>query len=260
MDKETKEKHITSDISSFDKEVPIYKILFQDRTTALLKYIIDKIAIDKYEHVNFRLPSIVIAGKEGKQLIARAFSNSLCYHFEHIQGQHLGMGGCAGSVYKDSDTETVYYISSADRLSPYSVSLLHNFLTHGHIKFRDNMRDELVTVTTHNKLFVLGVHDPKKLCPDLYKAGDYRCYLKNYSTSEMEILVDQRLKWCGIDHQKEVPAIIVRNGEGSIANCIRLLSVCYLVMRGDYRTKMMISDIETGIALNKQEAQVPAPF
>jgi len=58
-----------SDINTFDKEASIYKILFQDRTTALLKYIIEKILIDKYEKVNCRLPSILIAGKEGKQLI-----------------------------------------------------------------------------------------------------------------------------------------------------------------------------------------------
>ncbi len=70
---------------------------------------------------------------------------------------------------------------------------------------------------------------------------------------EMEIIVEQRLKWCGLSFTKEVPAIIVRNGEGSIANCIRLLSMCYLVMRGNDRTKMLIKDVEIGIALSHHE-------
>ena len=75
MKKQQEEKHIISDINSFDTEASIYKILFQDKATSLLKHIIDKITIDRYEQVNFKLPSILIAGKEGKQLIARAFSN-----------------------------------------------------------------------------------------------------------------------------------------------------------------------------------------
>ena len=99
-----------------------------------LKYLIEKLAIDRLDNVNFKLPAILIAGKEGKQLLARALSHSMCNSFEQVQGKHLNMGGYSGSLYKNSDSETVYYISSADRLSPYSASLLHNFLTHGQIK------------------------------------------------------------------------------------------------------------------------------
>ena len=62
------ENNIISDINTFDKEVSIYKILFQDRATALLKYVIDKISIDKLEKVNSKLSSILIAEREGKQL------------------------------------------------------------------------------------------------------------------------------------------------------------------------------------------------
>jgi hypothetical protein len=131
--KKQQENHITSDINCFEKEASIYKILFQDRATALLKYIIDKISIDKYDNRNNRLPAIMIAGKYGgKHLISRAFSNSMCNSFEFIQGDHLGMGGYSGSLYQSSDIETIYYISSADELSPYSASLLHKFLSQGY--------------------------------------------------------------------------------------------------------------------------------
>ena len=56
----------------------------------------------------------------------------------------------------------------------------------------------------------------------------------------MELIVEQRLKWCGVDYDKEVPAIIVHNSQGSISNCVRLLSVCFLVMRGDCRNMMVV--------------------
>ena len=253
------EKYMISNISCYDDQASIYKILFQDRAIALLKNVIDKISIDRYEHVNFKLPSILIVGKEGKQLISRAFSNSMCNTFEVVLGKHLGMGGYSGSVYKNIDTETIYYISSAEKLNAYSVSLLHKLLTQGYFKFRNHMEDEDTTVSTDNKLFIFGVNDPKKLSPDLYKAIDYHCHLRNYNTLEMEILVEQRLRWCSIDFDKQVPAIIVRNGAGSISNCIRLLSVCFLVMRGDCRNMMVVKDIETGIGINSSQQLVPAP-
>ena len=47
------DNHIISDITAYDAEASIYKILFQDKATALLKYIIDKISIDRYENINF---------------------------------------------------------------------------------------------------------------------------------------------------------------------------------------------------------------
>jgi len=67
----------------------------------------------------------------------------------------------------------------------------------------------------------------------------------------MELIVEQRLRWCGIDYVKEVPAIIVRNGEGSMSKCIRLLSVSFLIIRGDGRRKMTVKDVELGIVLNQ---------
>lgn len=176
------ENNIICDINSFDKEASIYKILFQDRTTALLKYIIDKISIDRYENVNFRLPSILIAGREGKiegkQLIIRAFSNSLCSDFEYIQGKYLSMGGWSSSLYRNVNSETVYYINLADELSPSSITTLHKFLIHGFAKFKNPISQETIKVSTKNKLFVFSVNDSKQLCSDLYKAIDYHCYLK----------------------------------------------------------------------------------
>ena len=71
--------------------------------------------------------------------------------------------------------------------------------------------------------------------------------------------IEQRLKWCHLSFTKEVPAIIVRNGERSIANCIRLLSMCYLVMRGDSRTKMAVKDVEIGIGLSRSRERIGHP-
>lgn len=256
MEKQTQQ--IVSDVHSFDKEVSIYKILFQDKTTSLLKYVIEKISIDKNDNMITKLPSILISGREGKKLIIRALSNSLCNRFEHIQGNHLVMGGCCGSLYKKVDHQILYFVSSAEELASSSITLLYKFLTQCSVRVRNYMPDEYKTVSAQNKLFVFSVNDPKKLCPDLYKEIDYHCYLQGYSAEQMEIIVEQRLKWCAVDYQKEIPAIIAHNCK-TIARCIRLLSVCFLIMRSDGRTNMIMEDVQKGISLNASQVGIQAP-
>ncbi len=257
--KKQHEHHIISNVDSFDQEASIYKILFQDRTTSLLKHVIDKITIDRYEQVNFKLPSLLIAGKESKQLIARAFSNSMCNRFEVIQGRGLNMGGCSGSLLENSNSETTYYISQSDKLTPYSVSHFYKFLTIGFVKFRDHMRGRDFTISADNKLFVFGTDDPSKLCPDLAKVINFHCSLKSYSTEELEILVEMRLRWAGVNFEKEIPAIIVHNSHRSISNCVRLISVCFLIMRARGNTMMSVKDCEIGIKLNQSQGGFVPP-
>ncbi len=172
------------------------------------------------------------------------------------------MGGCSGSLYKDIEKETVYFISSADQLAASSITLLYKFLIHGHVRIRNYMASDYRTVSSANKLFVFSVNEPKKLCPDLLKAIDYHCCLNDYlPPNQIELIIEQRLKWCGVDYDKQVPAIIVRNGWATIAQNIRLLGVCNLIMRGDNRTKMKIQDVEKGIVLNypKNKPTQPVP-
>ncbi len=248
---------LTTGVNSFDNEVPIYKVLFQDKTTLLLKSVIEKLSIDRFENVNFRLPGILLSDGEGKELLAKAFANSICFKFEHVQSRHLMAGGSCGSLYKNIDQETVYYISAAEELTAYSISMLFKLLTEGYSKVRI-YGGNYETVTAENKLFIFSTDHEEQICPDLYKAIDYHCVLNSYTTEQMEIIVEQRLKWCGVGFEEQIPAIIVRNGEGSMSKCIRLLSICFLVMRGDGRTKMIMGDVEKGIGLNSQQG-VPAP-
>jgi hypothetical protein len=256
--KKQKDKIIT-DINSFDEEVSIYKILFQDRTTSTMKYLIDKLSLDRYENRNFNLPSIMIAGKEGKQLIARAFANSLCCNFEHIIGSHLGRGGSCQSLYENNenvDEDTIYYISSADKLTTNSITQFHNFLQYHYVKFRNPISEKEQTVRSNNKLFIFGVDDYKKLSKDIYKSIEHHCYLTDIRLDNLYTLIEQRLRWCGVEYEQEVPTIIAVKGKGSISKCIRLLSACYLVMRGSGRSKITVKDLEIGLGLSKEELQI----
>ncbi len=253
----SKAKHIT-DINSFDKQTSIYKILFQDKTTSLLKHVIDKLSVDRFEGVNYKLPSILISGKEGKQLIAKALSTSLCSRFEHIQGRHLSMGASCGSLFKNVEDETVYHIDAAEELTGSSISMLYKLLVYGSARVRTYRPGNYETVSADNKLFVFSTDDTKLLCPDLFKSIDYHCFLQSYSTEQREILVEQRLRWANIKFVEEIPAIIALNGK-TMAECFRLLAICFLVMRGDGRTKMILEDVEKAIGLNSSQGLISPP-
>jgi hypothetical protein len=43
--------------------------------------------------------------------------------------------------------------------------------------------------------------------------------------------------------------LIVEHSKGSISNCINLLKTCYVIMRADGRSEMLITDIQKGLVL-----------
>ncbi len=182
----------------------------------------------------------------------------MCSRFEHIQGRHLSIGGHCGSLYQNIDNETVYYISLAEELVPSSISMIFKMLTEGSVEFNEYRGSDYKTVSAANKLFIFAVEEAEELCSEFKKAINYHCYLREYSISEKEILVEQRLNWANVNFVKEIPAIIAHNCK-TISGCIRLLSLCFLIMRGDGRTNMIMEDVEKGIGLNASQELVPPP-
>jgi len=244
------ERQTIRNISSFDEEVSLYKILFQDKATSLLKYLIEKLGIDSYEN-NLRLPSLIISGREGKSLIAKAFSNSICCCFEHIQGDLISSGGNVGTLYEMIEHQTIiYHISKADKLYPASVSSLLKFMTQGYTSLRNPINKEVNVVPATNKLFIFSAKNINNVNSDLVKAVHYHCRLNSFPTPEqIELIIEQRLRWIGIEYEKEVPKTIVDHGWATIAEGIGLLTTCFLAMRGSNRTRMTVKDVETGIGI-----------
>jgi hypothetical protein len=190
---EKQHKRSICDISSFEDEVPIYKVLFQDKAITLLKNIIEQIANDKYDRNNTKYPSILVIGNNSKSLVAQALSNSLCFSLEEIQGDLLGNGGQYNNLYENVHQETLYHITSCDKLTNFSVSILNKFLKQGYILCKNPLSGEQDMVHMMGKMFVFSAKDAGNLNSDLLKAIDYHCYLDDYNSEQLRTLVEQRL-------------------------------------------------------------------
>jgi Holliday junction resolvasome RuvABC ATP-dependent DNA helicase subunit len=242
------ERQTISHINSFNDEVSIYKVLFQDRTTTLLKKIVEQISNDRFDGNHTQYPSILLLGCS-KRLVVEAMCNALCFNFEEVQGDLLGQGASLNTLYENLSKETLYHITSADKLTNYSVSFLYRFLNQGSILCRNPFTRENEMVLAMNKMFVFSATTAENMNADLLKIIDYHCHLDDYNNEQLRIIVEQRLNWCNIEYSEKVPALIVEHSQGSISNCINLLKVCYSIMRGDCRSKMIVLDVKKGLVL-----------
>ena len=248
--KKQEDKQIVSDINTFDDEVSIYKILFQDKTTTLLKHIIEQISADKYNNRVEEYPSLLLTGDTSKRLISIALSNSLCFDYEEVLGELISMGANCSSLFETVFTDTIYYVSRADKLTEYSISQFYQLLTHGYLRISNPITRKKEVVLVDNKMFIFSAKNKNRVNPNLLKVISYQCFLQDCnSDSKLLLIVEQRLKWCSINFSKIVPELIVKNSNGSISDCIRLLRICLMIVKGELRNKITADDVMTGTVL-----------
>jgi hypothetical protein len=240
----------SSDIDIFDSEVSIYKILYQDKTTTLLKHIIEQISADKYNNRVEKYPSLLLVGDTSKRLISIALSNSLCFAYEEVLGELISMGANCSSLFETVFTDTIYYVSRADKLTEYFISQFYQLLTHGYLRTSNPITRKREVVLLDNKMFIFSTKNINRVNPNLLKVISYQCFLQDCnSDSKLLLIVEQRLKWCSVNFSKIVPELIVKNSNGSISDCIRLLRICLMIVKGEWRSKITADDVMTGTVL-----------
>jgi hypothetical protein len=243
------ERQTISHINSFNDEVSIYKVLFQDRTTTLLKKIVEQISNDRFDGNRAKYPSILLIGNSSKKLLAEALCNTICFNYEEIQGDLLGQGGQTNTLYENAPRETLFHISLADKLSNYSISSLFRFLRQGYVLCRNPFTRESEMVHTMGKMFVFSAKTVENMNADLRKIIDHHCYLSDYNDEQLRVIVSQRLHWCNIEYNEQVPVVIVEHSQGSISNCINLLKTIYCIIRAGCKSKIEVDDVEMGLKL-----------
>ena len=92
---------------------------------------------------------------------------------------------------------------------------------------------------------VLTEKDINKVADPIVDAVDYIIEIEPY-TQQLELIVLQRLKYCGVEYEKEeVLSQIVRGGDGQLKNIIKFLKLCITVMKSDGRDdRLMLKDVE----------------
>ena len=162
----------------------------------------------------------------------------------------MNVGAICGSLFETVYADTIYYINRADELSEYSVSQFYQLLTHGYLRISNSITRRREVVLIDNKMFIFSAKNKNKVNPNLLKVLSYQCFLQDCSEDKKLLLIaEQRLKWCSINYSEIVPELIVKNSNSSISDCIKLLRICLMIVKGEWRSKITADDVMRGTVL-----------
>ncbi len=211
----------------------------------LLRKLVDAIQANNYSRPGNRLPSILIVGK-GKQLVAKALVNSLAIvdaRFCHAKYLDNGIG--SSQFFNDSIASTAHIISHIEKLTPMSESVLWRYLVNGCCNYFNFASRKYDMILHCNGLIVLTAQDIESVSEPIIKAVDHTIELEPLSTDQLEIVVHQQLKFCGIEYEgEEVLQAIVGNDLDSIRPIMQFLKTCLVVMRAEHEDVLTVEIVE----------------
>ncbi len=99
-------------------------------------------------------------------------------------------------------------------------------------------------------MIVITANDIDKVPKAIVDEVDYIVELEPYSQQQLELIVMQRLKYANIEIESDqILKSIVQFGNGEIKQIIRFLLDCYVAMRSEGRTKLLMSDVRTAVRM-----------
>ena len=236
------QKQTTTELDSFDEEISLWQLLptGKGHGLSLLKTIVDSILNTNKN----KLPSILITGSEGKRTHARAFVRAL--GIDDIKEIHGSLLQPVSGVmqYFCSIDDTAHIVTDINQIhSLVRLSICQIIKDHRFYLF-DYMKEGINSFEVPG-LLVLTEKDINKVADPIVDAVDYIIEIEPY-TQQLELIVLQRLKYCGVEYEKEeVLSQIVRGGDGQLKNIIKFLKLCITVMKSDGRDdRLMLKDVE----------------
>lgn len=245
MKKEQKQKEILN-LDQFDQTVSFWQLIRSGagRGQKRLEFIIDSILNGQMERSNRPL-SLLISGNQGCRTHARSFLRGI--GLEHpnempanvLQLSPYEMYSFFGSSQCDS-----YIISSISLLYPGALKFPYEVITKGYYStyYTNTKATEIVPVimplimTTHNLANV-----PKYFLEKI----DHVIEIEDYSDTQLELIILQRLKYCNLDYKEEKVLTLIRDyGAGNLIKMIRVLKSAITVMLADGRTTLTFDDIQ----------------
>lgn len=238
--KKTQQQQYTFD--EFDQHISLWNIIpaGKGNSLVLLRKIVDGIQ-NGFSDKN---PTLVIAG-EGARTLGIAMANSICSEdIREISAKYLMGTKDQMEFYRESLFGTVHIISNPGQLG-MNESVLWHFLRNRVYKFTSFDRKNFEYIHAHG-IFILIAKDIKLIPPSLISAVDFKVIIEPYTQQELELIVHQRLKFCGIFYGDEemVLKTIIEYGNGQLNHIIDFLKICILMVRAESREELTMKIVE----------------
>ena len=85
-----------------------------------------------------------------------------------------------------------------------------------------------------------------KVSSTILSAVGYKIGIEPYSQQQLELIVHQRLKFCGISYgdDEEVPKTVIKYGNGNLNLILDFLKICILMVQSENHKKLNLKLIE----------------
>ena len=251
--KKSDAKKIVRHIDEFENSVSLYNLLAggSGKAVILLKKMVDQVQNDNFHNVIANSPpSLIIIGREGKSVTAKAFLRALgIEQIRQIQARYVEGESYLVALFQNSHANIGYIIHHVEKLQEGLLSYLWQLLKEKKLCIF-NFLNQMEEVHKINGIVILTSSDIKKVSQPIMQAVDYVIKLEEYTQQQLELIVLQRLQFSGLDYEnEEVLRTVVEYGNGQLRYIIRFLRDCYTVVRADGRDKLMLSDIEKAVKL-----------
>jgi hypothetical protein len=213
-------------LEEFDKHISLWNCIpaAQGNSLTLLRKIVNGIQSGNFA----RNPSLIIANEGAKEL-AIATANSLCSSdIREIESKYLFNVKTQIDYFSDSCFDTIHIIYSVNRIG-LTESVLWQFIKNRGCKFP--MMDNSVQHIHCHGVIIIVADEIKSIPLALIDAIDFKVIIEPYTQEQLELIVHQRLHFCGIDYggDEEVLTTILEYCQGEIWRIKDLLKICVLL-------------------------------
>ena len=246
-----KQKKQIIDIDEFDHTVSLYQLIpaGPGRSISQLKLIVDSIHNNPIEYSHTPL-SLLIAGKQGTRTRARCFLRALGLEYTNEMPSHF-LQSPANLIY-DFFSPMKFYdshiVSDIDSLYSAPQKVIYEIISKGRYSVHDFHDKTTTLVPVYNPIIMTT--DSEDKIPKYFKEKiSHIIKIDDYIDQQLELIVLQRLKYCGIEYGEEkVLSLLVAYGNNNLHQIIRILKDAITIMKSDSRNVLTTDDVKKVMA------------
>lgn len=225
----------------FDQHISLWNTIpaGSGNSLVLLRKIVDGIESSFFS----RNPCIVIAG-EGARELGLAVANTLCSQdIREVEGQFLYLVRGQSDYFDNSLFDAVHIINDVGRIGMSECALWHVIKTRIYKTVR---ADGSAGYNYVHGIIILAADDIKAVPSSLCRASDYKVVIEEYTREQLELIIHQRLKFCGVNYQndEEVLKTINKYGGGKLVPILDLLKICIFLAQFEHDNILTLKTVD----------------
>ena len=243
--KKQEHKQIIS-IDQFDQEVSLHQLIPSGKGTGLahLKTIVNSVLHNPEQQTRKPL-SLLIIGKEGTRTHGRSFLRGLGLEdIRETPALLLNHPNAMHNYFNPMLLTQSFLVSNVDHLFPPCFKTLYEIIGTGEFTANNHEKRCREQIYVYDPI-VLTCRDIDKIPGYFTERIDHVVKMGEYTQEQLELIVLQRLKYCGLDYEnEEVLSSIVENGCGCLHIMIRHLKDAITGMMAEDRMVLTVGDLK----------------